>query len=64
MHVLSSTTKSEEIKVDAPSASTVIRSVAWDSGWLATVSVNGGPARSVPVTSFDLVQQVRIPAGR
>ena len=24
----------------------VIRSVAWDSGWKATVSVNGGPARA------------------
>ncbi|HWF16687.1 MAG TPA: hypothetical protein VG244_10940 [Acidimicrobiales bacterium] len=61
--VLSSTTKSEEIKVDAPSPSTVIRSVAWDSGWLASVSVNGGAAHAVSVNSFDLVQQVRIPAG-
>jgi hypothetical protein len=62
--VLSSTTKSEEIKVDAPSASSVIRSVAWDAGWLASVSVNGGAAHAVPVSSFDLVQRVRIPAGR
>jgi hypothetical protein len=62
--VLSSTTKSEEIQVDAPAASTVIRSVAWDAGWLASVSVNGGPAHAVPVSSFDLVQQVRIPPGR
>ena len=27
------------------------------------MSVNGGPSRSVAVTSVDLVQQVRIPAG-
>ena len=61
--VLSSTTKSEEIKVDAPSTSSVVRSVAWDSGWRATVSVNGGPARAVSVNSYDLVQQVRTSAG-
>jgi hypothetical protein len=64
VEVLSSTTKSEEISVDAPAAATVIRSVAWDSGWMASVSVNGGKAQSVRVSSFDLVQQVRIPAGR
>ncbi len=62
--VISSTTKSEEISVDAPTPSAVIRSVAWDSGWQASVSTNGGPARTVPVHSFHLVQQVRIPAGR
>ena len=33
VQVLSSTTKSEEIRLDAPASSTVIRSVAWDSGW-------------------------------
>jgi hypothetical protein len=61
--VLSSTTKSEQIEVNAPSSSTVIRSVAWDAGWLASVSVNGGAAHAVTVSSFDLVQRVRIPAG-
>ena len=40
-----SSTKSEEIRVRAPTASVVIRSVAWDAGWKGTVSVNGGPAR-------------------
>jgi hypothetical protein len=63
VQVLSSTTKSEEIRVDAPAASTVIRAVAWDSGWKGTVSVNGGTARAVPVDAYDLVQQIRIPAG-
>lgn len=62
--VVSSTTKSEEVKVDAPTSSSLIRSVAWDSGWRATVSVNGGPARSVSVNSYDLVQQVHLPPGR
>ena len=61
--VVSSATKSETIKVDAPGAASVVRSVAWDSGWRATVSVDGGPAQAVPVESFDLVQRVHIPAG-
>jgi hypothetical protein len=61
--VVSSTTKSEEVRVVAPAAATVVRSVAYDSGWTGSVSVNGGPARAVPVTSFDLVQQIRIPPG-
>ena len=56
-------TKSEEIRVRAPTAAVVIRSVAWDAGWKGTVSVNGGPARSVTVQSHDLVQQIRVPAG-
>jgi len=63
VQVISSTTKSEEIRLAAPAPSTVIRSVAWDSGWTATVSVNGGKAQNIPVNDFDLVQQVHIPAG-
>ena len=63
VQVISSTTKSEEIRVQAPASSTLIRSVAWDAGWRATVSVNGGNAQKIPVNDFDLVQQVHIPAG-
>jgi hypothetical protein len=63
VHVLSSTTKSEEISVDAPGPTTMVRSVAFDSGWMATVSVNGGSGQRVAVHSFDLVQQVHVPAG-
>jgi hypothetical protein len=63
VQVIGSTTKSEDIRVRAPATSTVIRSVAWDAGWSATVSVNGGDARKVKVDDFDLVQRVRIPAG-
>jgi hypothetical protein len=63
VQVLSSTTKSEEIRVRAPTAAVVIRSVAWDAGWKGAVSVNGGPARTVTVQSHDLVQQIRVPAG-
>ena len=63
VEVISSTTKSEVVRIDAPAAASVLRSVAWDSGWRATVSVNGGAARSIPLNSVDLVQQVRIPPG-
>jgi hypothetical protein len=63
VQIVSSTTKSEDIRLQAPAAATVTRSVAWDSGWTATVSVNGGKARAIPVVDFDLVQQVRVPAG-
>jgi hypothetical protein len=61
--VLSSTTKYETIKVHVASPSTIVRDVAWDPGWRATVSVNGGPARRVAVVDQGLVQQVRIPGG-
>jgi len=64
IEVISSTTKSEEIRVDAPTAATVLRSVAWDSGWRGSVSVNGGKAHSVPLNSVDLVQEIHIPPGQ
>jgi hypothetical protein len=63
LEVISSTTKSEEVRVDTPTAATVLRSVAWDSGWRGSVSVNGGRARSIPLDSVDLVQEVHIPPG-
>ena len=63
LQIVSSTTKSEDIRLHAPSPSTLTRSVAWDSGWTATVSVDGGKAKAIPVNEFDLVQQVRLPAG-
>ncbi len=61
VRVLSSSTKSEQVRVRAPTASVVIRSVAWDQGWKGTVSVNGGPARSVTVESHDLVKRFAYP---
>ena len=63
VEVMSNTTKSEQVKVDAPGPTSVVRSVAWDSGWTATVSVDGAKPVRVPVDAFDLVQQVHIPAG-
>ena len=63
VRVLSSNTKSEVVRVDAPEPVSVIRSVAWDSGWRGSVSVNGRTARSVPVRSLQLVQEITAPAG-
>jgi hypothetical protein len=61
--VLSTSPNTEQIRVDAPSALTVVRQVAWDDDWTASVSVHGGPARPAPMSAFGLVQQVRLPAG-
>ncbi|HXY29015.1 MAG TPA: hypothetical protein VEH82_12125, partial [Acidimicrobiales bacterium] len=63
VEVLSATTKSEVVRVRAPQAASVLRSVAWDSGWTASVSVGGGRPQSIPVDDVDLVQQVHVPAG-
>ncbi len=63
LQIVSSTTKSEDIRLQVPSPSTLTRSVAWDSGWTATVSVDGGKAQAIGVNDFDLVQRVHIPAG-
>jgi hypothetical protein len=62
--VLSTSANAETIRVRAASALTVVRQVAWDNGWEATLSVNGQAVRSVPVSAYGLVQQVRLPAGR
>jgi hypothetical protein len=63
VHILSNDANTESVRVRLPAPSTVVRSVAWDSGWEAQVSVNGGPPQRVAVTQHELVQQVRLPAG-
>jgi hypothetical protein len=63
VEVLASNTKSEQVRVHAPGPTSIIRSVAWDSGWTGSVSVDGRNAVPVKVGSFDLVQQVHVPAG-
>jgi hypothetical protein len=61
--VLATSPNTEKIRVDAASALTVVRQVAWDDDWTASVSVHGGPARAAPMSAYGLVQQVRLPAG-
>ena len=49
--------------VHATAPVVVVRNVAWDGGWRASVSSNGGPEVTVPVDKRGLVQQVALPAG-
>ena len=63
IRVLSSAANSETIRLQAPTPVTVVRDVAWDSGWHASVSSDGGPTRAVTVSARDLVQEVRLPPG-
>jgi hypothetical protein len=61
--VLESQTKVEKVRVKTGVPLTVVRDVAWDAGWRGSVQVNGGPARSVPVSSHGLVQAIKVPPG-
>ena len=61
--VLSSTANVERVRVEAQHPVDLVRNVAWDNGWSASASVNGGPERSVPMSAYRLVQQVHLPAG-
>jgi hypothetical protein len=61
--VLSDGANAETVSVRTASSAVVVRDVAWDPGWHASVSVNGGPARTLRVVPRGLVQQVRLPAG-
>jgi hypothetical protein len=61
--VLSNNANVETIRVQASKPLVVVRSVAWDKGWKASVSVNGGAARSANLSPYGLVQQVHLPAG-
>jgi hypothetical protein len=63
IEIISSNTKTETVRVHANVALDIVRDVAWDSGWQAEVSVNGGSPQKVPVTQSELVQDVHVPAG-
>jgi hypothetical protein len=61
--VLSTDPNAESIRIRATRSVVVVRDVAWDSGWHASVSTNGGPSQTVAVDRRGLVQQIRLPAG-
>jgi hypothetical protein len=61
--VLSDGANAETVSVRTASPIVVVRDVAWDAGWHATVTVNGGPIRSLRVAPRGLMEQVRLPAG-
>jgi hypothetical protein len=61
--VLSNGANSESVRLRAATPVVVVRDVAWDGGWHASVSSDGGPSRPVTVRDHNLVQEVRLPAG-
>jgi hypothetical protein len=61
--LLAETDNTESIRVRASAPVVVVRDVAWDGGWQASISSNGGPATTVPVAKHGLVQQVALPVG-
>jgi hypothetical protein len=61
--VVSSNTKIETVSLQAAVPLTVVRDVAWDPGWRASVSVNGGSPRAIAVGHHGLVEQVNVPPG-
>jgi hypothetical protein len=54
---------SETDAVTATGPVTVVRSEAYLSGWHALATPAHGPARSLPVNRYGLIQAVRVPAG-
>ncbi|MGP0031774.1 MAG: hypothetical protein ACLPVF_14855 [Acidimicrobiales bacterium] len=63
IEVVSSGANAETVRVRAAGPLALVRDVAEDAGWRATVSVDGAPARTVPLTAYGLVQQVHLPRG-
>ena len=61
--VLSTNANSESIRLRTTKPVVVVRDVAWDGGWHASVSSDDGPSRAVAVGERGLVQQVELPAG-
>jgi hypothetical protein len=63
VHVLFNGDNSERVRVSTTRPLEIVRDVAYDQGWTATISVNGRSALAVPDTAHGLVQQVRVPPG-
>jgi hypothetical protein len=61
--VVSNGANAETVRFHATGTTTVVRDVAWDAGWRASVAVDGGAPREVAVARHGGVQQVRVPGG-
>ena len=61
--VVSDAANAETFRVRTASPAVVVRDVAWDAGWRASVSVNGGPPEPLRVAPHGLTEQVLLPAG-
>jgi hypothetical protein len=63
VQVLAQSTNAESIRVRSRAPAALVRDVAWDGGWRASISSNGGASDSAPVERHGAVQQVKLPAG-
>jgi hypothetical protein len=63
VQVLAQSANAESIRVHARAPGIVVRDVAWDGGWRASISTNGGASESARVDRHGAVQQVKLPAG-
>jgi hypothetical protein len=63
VEVLAQSDNSESVRVRARTPAVVVRDVAWDGGWRASVKSDGKSLSTVAVGHHGAVQQVRIPAG-
>jgi hypothetical protein len=61
--VVAQSDNAESIRVQTRAPAVVVRDVAWDGGWRASISSNGASSAAVPVERHGAVQQVELPAG-
>jgi hypothetical protein len=61
--VVSESANAETVRVRTASSAVLVRDVAWDAGWHASVTVNSGRTTALRVAPRGLVEQVRLPVG-
>jgi hypothetical protein len=63
IRVTSTNANGEIVQLSSGTPERLVRDVAWDAGWHALISVNGGPNHQIKIRDYQLVQEVRLPAG-
>jgi hypothetical protein len=61
--VASESANAETLRVRTASSAVLVRDVAWDEGWHASVTVGRGRTTALRVSPRGLMEQVRLPAG-
>ena len=61
--VVSESANAETVRVRTASSAVLVRDVAWDAGWHASVTVDRGRTTALRVAPRGLVEQVRLPVG-
>jgi hypothetical protein len=61
--VVSDSASAETVRVRTASPAVLVRDVAWDDGWHASVTVDRGRTTTLRIAPRGLVEQVRLPAG-